>query len=176
MGLDLYIEARIINRKTKQVISIRQEDSSYAPENKGFFELCWWCGSEFLDLRKKFIELCNKYNHSNYSASDLIIPIPQAALREIYLCILNDAYLPEKSRYEWERWNSAENTWEMRDSYESMNLLNAAKLHDLIRNLHEIEYNNEIRMKKDYILAEEWKNLTKNPRDYPWEFRIFNSY
>lgn len=176
MGLDLYIEARIINRKTKQVISIRQEDTCSAPENKGFFELCWWCGWEFLDLRKKFIELCNKYSHSHYSDSDLIIPIPQTTLREIYLCILNNAYLTEESRYEWERWNSAENAWEMRDSYESMNLLNAAKLHDLIRNLHEIEHYNEVRMEKNVIFAEEWENFIKNPQEFQWEFRIFNSY
>ena len=51
MGLDLYIEARIINRKTQQHSSLRPEETSSAPAYKGFLELCWWCGWEFLDLR-----------------------------------------------------------------------------------------------------------------------------
>ena len=44
MGLDLYIEARIINRETGQVISHTKEDKYVCDADKGYFQICWWCG------------------------------------------------------------------------------------------------------------------------------------
>lgn len=167
MGLDLSIEARIISRKTEQIISLCPEDNIACDMHKGFFEICWWCGWEFLDLRKNLIEICNKYNNSNYSDSDFIISIPETALRELYVCILNHAYLSENTKL----------AQETRYLCESTNLLNAMKLHDLIRNLHGIKYNNALEVEENLGVSYiNWKYFTDNPQDFKWEFRIFNSY
>lgn len=166
MGLDLYIEARIINRETGQVISHTKEDKYVCDADKGFFQICWWCGWEVLSLRKKIIEISNGYNHSDYNDSDLIIPIPQTALRKIYFHILNHAYLSDDT----------ECGWETRDLYEITNLRNAEKLHDVIRNLHEIEYNNGIWIEKSSCISDiDWNYFSNNPQNFRWEFRLFNS-
>ena len=100
MGLDLYIEARIKEKATGQVISSNKHEEYADEEDKGFFEICWWCSSSFSDVRVKMIEISNKHAGTDYIDSDFIIPIPQSALREIYAYLVSRSYLPDDEYFE----------------------------------------------------------------------------
>ena len=174
MGLDLYIEARISEKKTGKVISSDEYGEYADDEDKGFFEICWWCSRDFCDIRAKMIEISNKYAGTNYTDSDFVVPIPQSALREIYAYIVKRSYLPDHEYFEALPCNIE---WRERGTYEKMNLVNAEKLHDLLWTLNLIKYDNDICIDKKYIPDEkDLKLLKENPQAYEWEFRIFNSY
>lgn len=173
MGLDLYIQARIREKKTGKVISCGA-DKVYDEENEGFFEICWWCGWDFCDIRTKMIEISNQYGGTNYIDSDIVIPFPQSALREIYAFIVKRSYLSDDEHLEVLPCNIE---WQERYSYEQMNLVNAEKLHGLFWTLNEIKNDNEISIENKFIQNEDdWKKLKDNPQAYEWELRIFNSY
>ena len=53
MGHDLYIQARIREKRTERVISCGDSDDYAAQEDIGFFDICWWCGSPECDVRIK---------------------------------------------------------------------------------------------------------------------------
>lgn len=90
MGLDLYIEARITQKDTGRIISGGNNES-----NEGFFEICWWCSSIFRDLRSGIIEIVNRHSGSDYTDTDIIIPIPMTALREIYGYLLRRSFVED---------------------------------------------------------------------------------
>lgn len=177
MGLDLYIEARISEKKTGRFISSGMYEQYEDDDDKGFFEICWWCSWDFFDIRTKMIEISNKHAETNYTDSDLVIPIPQSALRDIYAYIVNRSYLPDDEYFEVLPPN---NEWEERGSYEKMNLVNADKLHDFLWILNSIKYDNRICLDyilKEHILSEtDFLRFAENPQTYEWEFRILNSY
>lgn len=184
MGLDLYIEARIIEKKTGRVISHGSNDPYVKEEARGFFEICWWCGWDCRDIRDKMIEICNSHAGTGYTNSDSKIPIPPSALRDIYAHIVKRCYLPEDEPfgdlpYDIEHYEVYR--WEERRGYERDNLTNADKLFDLIRIFEEIkylEYMPEYRfLYKENISSEsDLKLFVDNPLEYEWEFRIWNSY
>lgn len=177
MGLDLYIEARIKEKETGRIISSNQYNDKFADdENKGFFEICWWCSSSYRDVRTKMIEISNKHAGTNYIDSDFIITIPQSALREIYAYLVSRSYLSDDEYFEV---LPCDIEWEERASYEKMNLVNAGKLHDLLSTLSSITYYNDICNYVDKVQIPDQNDLEllkENPQAYEWEFRIFNSY
>ena len=174
MGLDLYIEARIFEKKTGRLISSNPGEEFVDDEDKGFFEICWWDSWCFRDVRAKMIDIASKYAETNYTDSDFVIPIPQSALREIYACIINRSYLSDDEELEILSGNI---DWKIRGVYERMNLKNAEKLHDLLRILNLIKYDNNSYIEKKYIPdTNDLKLLEENPQAYGWEFRILNSY
>lgn len=174
MGLDLYIEARVIEEKTGRVISTDGNEEYTDDEDKGYFEICWWCSWVFSDIREKMIEISNKYAKNNYTDSEFVIPIPQEALREIYAYIVNRSYLSDDEHFEV---LSGDTEWQIKSSYEKMNLINAEKLHDFIWTLESIKYDNGICIDEKYIADKnDLMHLKENPRAYKWEFRIYNSY
>lgn len=181
LGHDLYIQARIKEKKTGRVISRGDSDYYCGDDDTGFFDICWWCGSPECDVRIKMIEICNGYAGTDYTDSDSFIPIPSSALRAVYAHIVNCCYFPEDEpfrnlSYETEGLESHE-----RNLYEKTNLLNAVKLHDLISTLDEIRYEKEVShacfLFKEQIPEEsDLRLFENNPLDYEWEFRIWNSY
>lgn len=175
MGLDLYIEARIREKKTGQLISSGTDDKFIDDEDRGFFEVCWWSSWDFGDIRAKMIEISNKYAETAYTDSDFIIPVPQSALREIYAYIVNRSYLPDDEYFEVLPCNTE---WAERSAYEIMNLTNAVKLHDLLHTLNSIKYDNDTMEYRPECIPDEndRKLFEEDPQAYEWEFRIFNSY
>lgn len=174
MGLDLYIEARIREKKTGRIISSGEREEYEDEKDKGYFEVCWWCSWIFCDVRTKMIEICNQHLETNYTDSDEIIPVPQSALREIYAYLVERSYLPDNAYIEVLPCNAE---WQERSSYEKMNLINANKLHDLLWTLSSIEHDNVISIDKIYIPdINDLKLLEKDSQAYGWEFRIMNSY
>lgn len=178
MGLDLYIEARIREKATGRVISAGTEDGYAEDEDRGFFEICWWCSRIFADIRAELIAISNRHAGTHYTDSDFVIPVPQSALREIYAHIVKRACLPDDEILEIPPCNSA---WEERSAYEGMNLDNAGNLHRLLYVLDSIEYTNSIHVDDKtgtkYIPIEsDLKQFGENPQAYVWEFRIDNSY
>ncbi len=173
MGLDLYIEARIKEKMTGRVITATKYDKY--EEEKGFLRVCYWPTWSFADIRTGMIAICNRHGGSQFTDNDYFIPIPQSALREIY------AYLIKRSCL-WDediRVEPGEEVWQERYAYESANLKNAEKLHELCGILSDIEKENQFwgDQKMFCIAAEEdWKLFKENPGEYEWEFRIFNSY
>ena len=75
MGHDLYIQARIREKRTERVISCGDSDDYAAQEDIGFFDICWWCGSPECDVRIRMIEICGSHGGADYTDSDLFIPI-----------------------------------------------------------------------------------------------------
>lgn len=177
MGLDLYIEARIREKKTDQIISDKQEHFPL-DEDSGFFEICWWCGWTFGDIRDKMIDISNRHAGTDHAHSDFRIPVPRSALREIYAYIVQRCCLSPKESLDEEKYREC--PWELRMGYEKMNLANADKLLDLLRILQEIEQDNHTYFPdeyKEHISDEnDLKLLENDPQAYEWEFRIFNSY
>lgn len=177
MGLDLYIEARIRETKTDRIIFDKQE---HFPEDEdiGFFEICWWCGWDFCDIRDKMIKIGNRHAGMEYTNADFRIPVPQSALRDIYAFIVRRCCLPSEEILDHEK--CCERPWEFRMGYEKANLANADKLLDLLRVLQDIEYDNHTYFPdayKESIFDEnDLKRLEENPQAYKWEFRIFNFY
>ena len=173
MGLDLYIEARIKAKKTGRVITATKYDKY--EEEKGFFEVCYWPTYSFAEIRTGMIAICNRHGGSKFTDDDYFIPIPQSALCEIYAYLIKCSCLSDEDIIVEPR----EDVWQERYAYESANLENAKKLHELCGILVNIEKENHFwgDRKKFYIASEEdWKLFEKNPREYEWEFRIFNSY
>ena len=180
MGHDLYIQARIKEKRTGRVISRGDSDDYAAEDAIGFFDICWWCGSPECDVRIKMVEICNSHGGTSYTDSDRFIPIPQSALRAVYAhvvnccCFLEDKFFLNLTL--GTEWMDLYN----RNTYEKANLLNANKLHDLISTLDEFKYENEVSevcfLYKEYIPEEDFRLFCKNPWAYEWEFRIWNSY
>lgn len=143
MGLDLYIEARIKEKKTGRIISnpYKNGDAHGIDWEDGFFEVCWWCSWNFVDIRRKMIDICNRHLNTDYTDEDFEIPLPQSALREIYALLVNRSYLPDDEEFEVLSCNIE---WEVRSSYENMNLNNAQKLQGMIYNLKCIHYYNDV--------------------------------
>lgn len=177
MGLDLYMEARIKEKKTGRIISSDIYEEYADDEDKGFFEICWWCSWVFCDIRSKMIEISNSYGGTDHTDSDLVIPVPQAALRDIYAYLVNRSCLPDEESFQAV---PRETEWEERLTYEKMNLTNAGKLHDLLRILQSIKHSDafwtEGMIKEHVPSASDLTSLEENPQAYEWEFRIFNSY
>lgn len=184
MGLDLYIEARIKEKKTGRVISHGSDDPYVEEEARGFFEICWWCGWDCCDIRDKMIEICNSHAGTGYTNSDFKIPIPSSALRDIYAYIVKRCYLPEDEPfgdlpYDIEYYEIYK--WDERRTYERANLTNADKLFGLIDILGEIKYNNDTPgywslYKQNIPNESDLRLFEDNPSAYEWEFRIWNSY
>lgn len=175
MGLDLYIEALIREKKTGKIIS-NPSENGYAYGQKwenDFFEVCWWCGWDFVDIMHKMIDICNRHMNTNYTDEDYEIPIPQSALRDIYALLVNRSYLPDDEEFEV---LPCDIEWEKRSSYETMNLINADKLSGIIYQLKCIEYYNDAITSSYIPNPEDKKAFENNPQNYEWKFRIFLSY
>lgn len=176
MGLDLYIEARIRERKTDCIISGRENYPG--DEDIGFFEICWWCSWDFCDIRDKMIEISNRHAGTNYTNADSRIPVPQSALREIYAYLVQRCCLSPEETLDDEKYSEC--PWALRMGYEKMNLANADKLLDLLRVLQDIEYDNDTYFPDAYkeSISDEndLKRLEEDPQAYRWEFRIYNSH
>lgn len=181
MGHDLYIQARIKEKRTRRVIS-RGGSGDYGTEyDTGFFDICWWCGSPECDVRIKMIEICNSHEGTDYTDSDLFIPIPSSALRAVYAHVVNCCCFPKDKSFLDLTFETKWMTPHDRNVYEKANLLNADKLHDLISTLDEIKYENKVSdvcfLYKKYIPDEKDLRLFYEiPLAYEWEFRIWNSY
>lgn len=178
MGLDLYIEARIREKTTGRVISAGTEDRYAEDEDRGFFEICWWRGWIFADIRAELAAISNRHAGTHYTDSDFVIPVPQSALREIYAHIVKRTCLAGDEKLEIPPCSSA---WKERSAYEGMNLDNAGKLHRLLYVLDSIEYTNYIHVDDKtgakYIPAQsDLKQFGGNPQAYVWDIRIDNSY
>ena len=177
MGLDLYIEARIREKKTGRFISSDQYEEYADEEDKGFFEICWWCSRAFYGIRSKMIEISNRHAGTDHTDSDFIIPVPQAALRDIYAYLVNRSCLSDDEHFEA---IPCEVEWKERFSYEKMNLINAGKLHDLLWILDSIKHSNDFWadgiIKEHIPVTSDLISLKEDPQAYEWEFRIFNSY
>ena len=177
MGLDLYIEARIREKQTGRVISADPYEECVDEDDKGFFEICWWCSRAFFDIRSEMIRISNRYAGTGYTDSDFAIPVPQAALHDIYAYLVKRSCLHDEEHFEA---LPCETEWEERFSYEKANLLNADKLHDLLFILDSIKYSNAFWT--DHIIKDcipgtgDLMSLKTDPQAYEWEFRIFNSY
>ena len=178
LGHDLYIQARIKEKRTGRIISFGDSDEYNAEDDIGFFEICWWCGSPECDVRIKMIEICNRYGGTDYTGSDLFVPLPLLALRDVYAHVVNCCCFPEDIDLPYEtEWMNLYH----RNVYEKANLLNADKLHNLISTLDELKYENKVSdacfLYKKYIPdKEDLKLFEGNPLSYEWEFRIWNSY
>lgn len=181
MGLDLYIEARIKEKKTGRVISHGSDDPYVEEAARGFFEICWWCGWDCCDIRDKMIEICNSHAGTGYTNSDFKIPIPSSALRDIYAYIVKRCYLPDDEPFGDVPYETEVYEWTERRIYERANLTNADKLFGLIDILGEIKYNNDTSgywsLYKENIPNEsDLRFFEDNPSAYEWEFRVWNSY
>lgn len=176
MGLDLYIEARVREKKSGRVISFDAYEEYAAEEEKGFFEICWWCGWDFSDIRKKLIEISNRHAGTRHTDSDLLIPVPRSALRDIYAYLIKRCCLTGNEPFEIPPGSTE---WQERNTYEKMNLVNANKLHDLLYTLDQIEHEHCVfgNLYKEHILnVDDQILLEEHPQDCEWEFRILNSY
>ena len=178
LGHDLYIQARIKEKRTGRVITCGDSDDYATEDSKGFFDICWWCGSPECDVRIRMIEICNRHGGTDYTDADLFIPVPLSALRDIYAHVVSCCCFPEDINLPYEtEWMDLYH----RNAFEKANLLNADKLHDLITTLDELKYENEVSdvcfFYKEYIPNEkDVRLLCKNPSAYGWELRICNSY
>lgn len=176
MGLDLYIEARIREKKTGRILSSDPEDKYVPEDEKGFFEICWWCSSDFHDIRQEMIRISNRHAGTDYTDSDFVIPIPKNALRDIYAYLIKRSCLPADELFETllDHMDCQD-----RNSYEKMNLINADKLHDLLWILEQIDHEDHILAnpyEKHILVPDDQKLFEENPQACAWEFRIFNSY
>lgn len=181
MGHDLYIQARIKEKRTGRVISRGDSDDYAAEDDIGFFDICWWCGSPECDVRIKMIEICSSHGVTGYTDSDLFIPVPQSALRAVYAHVVNCCCFPKDKSFPNLTLETGWMNPHDRNAYEKANLLNADKLHDLIATLDEINDENKVLdacfLYKEYIPDEKDLRLFyENPHIYEWEFRIWNSY
>ena len=95
LGHDLYIQARIKEKRTGRVITCGDSDDYAAEDSKGFFDICWWCGSPECDVRIGMIEICNRHGGTGYTDADLFIPIPLSALRDSYAHVVSCCCFPE---------------------------------------------------------------------------------
>ncbi|MCM1315074.1 MAG: hypothetical protein NC205_07805 [Prevotella sp.] len=184
MGLDLYIEALIKEKKTGRVISNPYKDgyncgtclNGYTykiKEENGFFEVCSWHTDDFYDIMHKMIDICNRHMNTNYTDEDDEIPIPHSALRDIYAFLVKRSYLPDDEEFEVLPCNIE---WERRSSYEKMNLINADKISGIIYQLKCIEYYNDVITSSYIPNPEDKKAFENNPQNYEWKFRIIPSY
>lgn len=175
MGLDLYIEARIKEKKTGKIITVTENDEY--EEEKGYFEVCYWPTWTFADIRMGLISICNRHGEGQFTDSDFWIPIPQSALRDIYEYLMRRACLTVGECLEL---FPEEEVWSARYSYEIANLQNAEKVHEVWRLLSQIESENRFGggewVNANIASEEDRKLFEENPQGYEWEFRIFNSY
>lgn len=172
MSLDLTIDAKIFEKKTGRIIS--SEDGWCIGEadedDKGFFVVCDWRGWVARDIRDELIRICSKYTSSDHSLADFYIPIKHPALREIYAYLLERACPPESESFD-------EPAWAVRGYYETTNLDNAKKLHDLILLLDSIEHGNTVHLDERFFTDKDsMESSEKDPQGYEWDFRICNSY
>ncbi|MDE5698595.1 MAG: hypothetical protein K2I96_14490 [Lachnospiraceae bacterium] len=132
MGHDLYIQARIREKRTGRVISRGDGDDYAAEDDIGFFDICWWCGSPECDVRIRMIEICSSHEGTDYTDSDLFIPISQSALRAVYAHVVDCCCFPEDKFFPNPTLDTGWRNPHERNAYEKANLVNAHKLHDLI--------------------------------------------
>ena len=147
MGLDLYIEARIREKKTRRIISVSSGDDYAAEEDMGFFEICWWCSWIFEDIRAKMIEINRSF-------------LPDDECLEVLPCNI-----------EWEERNSYEimNLQNAEKLHFVLYVLKSTEFANYIS----VDYHSG----KKYIPIEnDLKLFGENPQAYEWEFRIENSY
>lgn len=163
MGLDLYIETKIIEKKTGRIIS---RDYDFPDDN--YIEICYWCTWSFEYIRNGLIEIANRYSENNYTSKDFEIPFPKNALHEIYSYLLKNSFISE-SEYKWSESMSREIS----------NVENACKLRRFIWGLECIKHSSVFILNEiaNYIPDKnDWKNLNENPQAFEWKFRIFNLY
>ncbi|MDE6678196.1 MAG: hypothetical protein K2K02_04055 [Ruminococcus sp.] len=164
MGLDLYIETKITEKKTGRVIS---RDYDFFEDN--YIEICYWCSWSFEYIRDGLIEIANKYSGKKYTSEDFEIPFPENALHEIYGYLLENSFVSE-SEYKWSESMSREMS----------NVENAWKLRHFIWGLECIKHGTPVfvlnEIEKYIPDRNELKNLKENPQAFEWKFRIFNSY
>lgn len=173
MGLDFYIHARITEKKTGRPVS-RSDWAEYECEDddRGFFEICSWHSRLFGDIRSEIIKTAGKYAEKAYTDSELVVPLPQEALREIYAYLVRRSYIADS-----EQLDDEPQEWRAKGAYESENLLNAQRLHSLLMELDSIKNDNAAGSAKEYISGENDRKLFEtDPQAYKWEFRIYNSY
>ena len=177
MGLDLYIEAQIKEKKTGRIISNFYKNGIGTFGEKvenGFYEVCWWCSWMFCDIRQGMIDICNRHLGTSYTDQDFDIPVPQTALREIYALLVKRCVLSEDEAIDV---IPDDVEWMHRSSYEKMNLENANKLHDVISVLQSITFENNACGYVEHIPDErDKKAFEDNPQAYDFEFNISNSY
>lgn len=174
MGLDLYIEALIKEKKTGRIISNPYPKKyAYGQEwENGFFEVCWWCGHKFGDIIDNIIDICNSHMNTDYTNKNYEIPIPQSALRDIYALLVKRFYLPDDEEFEILPCNIE---WEEHHSYEHDNLVNADKLSNIIYQLQCIEHYNDPIIDMYIPDSEDKKAFNANPKNYEWQFRLLIS-
>ncbi len=164
MNMDLFIEAKIIEKKTSRVIS---RDYDFPDDN--YIEICYWCSWSFEYIRDGLIEIANRYSGKNYTNEDYKIPLPESALHEVYGYLLKNSFVPE-SEYKWS------------DSMarEVSNVENACKLRHFMYGLECIKYSNTFILNDDVKKCipdeNDRKNLKENPQAFEWKFRIFIPY
>ena len=147
MGLDLYIEARIREKKTRRIISVSSGDEYVYEDDIGFFEICWWCSWIFEDIRAKMIEINRSF-------------LPDDECLEVLPCNI-----------EWEERNSYEimNLQNAEKLHFVLYVLKSTEFANYIS----VDYHSG----KKYIPIEnDLKLFGENPQAYEWEFRIENSY
>lgn len=168
MGLDLFIEVRITEKKTGRLISRNKYDDYYSDvREKGFIRICWWGFSCLRQLGYDIVDICEKYTKTKVEYPKECVPIPHSALHEIYGCILKRAYLYDEDlqmvlpEMDWK-----ENVWIERDSLE-----NAKALHEWLRFINGMTDGFQIK-DEDVPDEEDRKDLLKSPKNYEYEFRI----
>ena len=202
MGLDLFLKAKIKDKKTGRIISGREYPNEAPPfdemdeEDKKYYdfeydqiEICWWCGWRNIHILKKTIEICNDKMKTEITGTDYEFLVNEKCLRKIYGFIVKNAYNKKNKVY----FDIGGVSTELCD--ERQNLLNAKKLNDIIFTLEWIKNKNKLPYLEEYINETEesvstnfllnkiyFKNETFynkfliNPQNYEWEFIFHNSY
>ncbi|MCR5608759.1 MAG: hypothetical protein K6G26_06815 [Lachnospiraceae bacterium] len=186
MGLDLYIEAKITEKATGRCITApHKHDPDY--EEDLYFTVILMFGSDAYPIRNSWIDIINRHLNTSYGYDDLIIPIPQSALREICSCLYSYICLPESNRFEhhiqcgfWdikvrekEKGNSYSfvpkdyyKSWNIRD-YDNECRYQANYLYDFIELIERIHYENRyIPLKADDSLGIREDGTDLLPDDY----------
>lgn len=157
MGLDLYIKTKIIEKKTRKVITL----SEY---NREWITVLWTCGWSSAVICNSWIDIINRYKKTNHKYSDYRISFPRSALREMCSCLLSYGCIPESNRFDldvecgfWDIGSREKNIkdlcnpkrlyddipWESIQDDEHWFLTMGKRLLDFIYFLDKIQYENE---------------------------------
>lgn len=174
MGLDLFVQVRVIDKKTGQIISRNRDDDYFDKKEKGFIEICWWGLRYFWELGYDLAEICNKHAKRNYKFPEEDVPIPLSALPEVYRCILHCVYDEEICLQYDEKLDILrdvdDHVW-----IEKASIENAKALHEWFRFI--IGKNDNMQIKEEDIPNEEdRKKMKESPKNYKYEFQLFASY